>query len=69
MNDKLKIRVWLSIGIADASQDDTFTSDDYTRAEWDALTAEERSEYLDMLANDHMSNYLDCGAEVIDDES
>ena len=66
--DKLKIRLWLNIGIANADQDETFTSDDYTKSEWDALTAEERSDYLDMLANDHMSNYLDCGAEVVEDE-
>lgn len=67
-DDKLKIRLWLSIGIANANQDETFTSDDYTKSEWDALTAEERSDYLDMLAKDHMSNYLDCGAAVVEDE-
>lgn len=65
MSEKLKVKVWLNIGVHNADQDDEFDSD-FTESEWDAMTKKEQDEYLDMVANDHASNHLDCGAAIVE---
>lgn len=66
--DELKIRLWLNIGLHNADQNDTFVSDDYTKTEWNELGKGDQESYLKMLAEDHLQNYLDYGASVVDDD-
>lgn len=36
------------------------------RAQWDAMTAAEQSQYLVDVAVDHQNNVAPCGAQVVD---
>ncbi len=59
-----RIRVFLNIGLANASQNDIIEIPD---EEWDGYTDEEKEELLTDISETHLSNHLDYGAYLLGD--
>ncbi len=59
-----KIKLFCSSGFAGGGHEDVFEVDD---AEWDAMSEDEREEFLNDAAITHMNNHIECGAWVIED--
>lgn len=63
MDDRIKIRVHIGVSFsANAEHEETVTGP--SRAEWDAMSEEERDTYLEETAQDTLANYLDLNAYV-----
>ena len=66
MSDVIRIRVGMAVNyIAHSEREDVL---EIPRSEWAAMTPEEREDYLDSQAQNHVENHLDSWA-VVEDES
>lgn len=65
MTDKIKIKVYCHTGYVGSNYVEYFEED---RETWEAMTKEEQEEELNNYAWDLMSNYIDYGAYVVEDE-
>lgn len=63
--DKVKIKVFVYTGFSNAEHEDYFYVD---REKWNLLTEQEREDLLDSYASEYMSNCIEFGAYVEDDE-
>lgn len=63
MSDKVKINLYIGTGFAGCKYEDCEYVD---REEWDAMSAEEKEEYLDQAANDFLTSRIDFSAYVED---
>lgn len=59
-----KIRVFVSTSMRGSKVEDEFDAPD----NWSEMTEEEREEFLDQAARDHLANCGDLGAYVVDDD-
>lgn len=65
MGNHIKIRVHIGVSFAaNAEHEETVTGP--PRAEWDAMSEDERNTYLEEAAQDTLANYLDLNAWVED---
>ena len=66
MNEKVIIRAFVSTwSVGSKVQDDHET--EYTKQEWEALTESEREEIIEQYRLDQISNFIDSGAWVKDE--
>lgn len=65
MSEEIKINLWVNTGYSGASH----RSEEYVEKEyWDNLTPTQREDFLDELAKEYLSNCIDYGAYVEDEE-
>ncbi|ENW92797.1 DUF7167 family protein [Acinetobacter dispersus] len=63
--NELRIHFHMSIGVVNASQNDSFKLSDYIdEDEWNALSGEEKENIVASWANEWSINYLDLGGHV-----
>jgi len=63
--NKLRIHFHMSIGIANAAQEDSSKLSNYIdEVEWNELSPKEKKEKLQEFAEDWSTSYLDLGAYV-----
>jgi predicted solute-binding protein len=62
--NRMRIKVHLSIGYANADQEDKI---EVSEEEMAGMDDEERGKYLDSLVEDWASDYIDYGYEVIEE--
>ncbi|ENX55731.1 MULTISPECIES: DUF7167 family protein [Acinetobacter] len=63
--NELRIHFHMSIGVVNASQEDSFKLSDYIdEDEWNALSSDEKENMISEWANDWSINYLDLGGHV-----
>jgi len=60
----MRVRLFLTTGMAGGRREEIM---DIPDSEVEHMDGEEYEEYLDQLATDFMSNYIDYGCEVLDD--
>lgn len=65
MSNKVKVKVFVHTGFSNAKHEDSWEVD---RADWESLTEKEKEDLLDTYANDYMSNCIEFGAYVEEDE-
>jgi|688.fasta_scaffold1383042_1 hypothetical protein len=63
MSDTVKIKITVETGFAGATHTDY---DEVDREDWEAMTEDERDEYLDEAAVTLRDNYVYCNAHVIE---
>ena len=64
-DDVVRIKVGMCVSYIANSK--TEHVEEIPRAEWDAMTEEERSAYLDDLAQEQINSYAEAWAEVEED--
>lgn len=67
MNDKVKIRVGMEVNYIAGSTQESVVETEFTRAEWDAMSEEEREKILEDWAETEVSNHVNAWA-IVDDE-
>lgn len=65
MGDKIRIRLFLDSGYAGGVRED-YTEID--RFDWECMTEEDRVEMLNETASEYAHNYIDYGAEIVEDD-
>lgn len=66
MSDKVKINLYIGTGFARCTHEDVEYVD---RAEWEAMTSEQRQAYLEDAAATYLSNHIDYSASVEEGEA
>lgn len=66
MSEKVIIRAFVSTWIVGSEVKDDYVTD-YTKQEWEALTESEREEIIEQYRLDQISNFMDSGAWVKDE--
>lgn len=64
MSDKIRIKLYVDTGYPTAKHED---HEEVDRAWWNSLSEKERDEWLDQAAQDYMSNCIEYGAYVDED--
>lgn len=65
MAEMITIKMYVNTGFANATHEDSFQME---HSEWDAMSESEQGAFLDQAAQDYMSNYIECGAYVEEEE-
>lgn len=65
MTDKIKIKVYCTTGYVGSDYVEYVEED---RETWESMSEEEQAEELNNYAWDFMSNHIDYGAYVVEDE-
>lgn len=67
MSGKVRIKYGVAMSsIHNSTQEDVYEME---RSEWEAMTKEERDDFLDSLADTALANNVDAWAYVVEDES
>ena len=61
MSDTIKIKLYIDTGFAGCKHEDVAEVD---RAEWEAMSDEDREKHLQEEARDFLANHIDYGAYV-----
>jgi hypothetical protein len=64
MSDKRRIKLFIDTGSANARHIDYIDLPD----DWDQMSGKDQEEYLDEEAQDFVSNYIEFGAVVVDED-
>ena len=64
-DEPVKIRVGMAVSYIHSSSREDVMDAPCTRAEWAAMTEEQRQRILDEVAQDYASNYLDMWAFAV----
>lgn len=69
MSDTVKIKVSMSVGYAIGTDYDEVIDTEISRAEWDAMTSEEREKFCEETYEEWVWQQIDGGWDVVEQSS